>query len=215
MKNQILSTELVNKLREEIINETLRPGSKLTERYVSDQYDVSRTPVREAFQSLAAEGLIEMKPNKGAFVTGFNISEIIDMVKLRIIYEIQAAKWAAQRITEDELDSLDETIDFFKFYTKNKDVQKVKDINEVFHQNIYSAAHMRMLNYILDIFSKVVYLSPKSESYSIESLDIILEEHILIVEAIRNKDTEKAADAMKNHLTAAYERAFNEELLLD
>jgi DNA-binding GntR family transcriptional regulator len=76
------SEELADSIREEILGETLRPGSKLTERQISQRYEVSRTPVREAIGCLETEGLIETIPNRGAFVVGLSAEDAADMFEV-------------------------------------------------------------------------------------------------------------------------------------
>ena len=112
-----LSGDLFFKLRADILAERLRPGEKLTEQRLCDMYKVSRTPVREALKQLAAEGLLETIPNRGAFVSGLSRGDMDDIFTLREIYELQAVRWAIARITEEGLAELDEILDFMEFYT--------------------------------------------------------------------------------------------------
>ena len=111
-KNVSLSTDLFVRLKEDILSGALRNGEKLTEKDLCDKYEVSRTPVREALVQLQAEGLIENVPNRGAFVTSLSDRDIDDMYTLRKAYEVQATRWAIERITEDEMDELEENFEF-------------------------------------------------------------------------------------------------------
>ena len=101
--NQPLSTNLYSELQEDILTGKLKTGEKLTEQKICDEYKVSRTPVREALRQLEMDGLIENIPNRGAFVLGLSDQDIEDMYVLRKAYEIQAVRWAIERITEEEL----------------------------------------------------------------------------------------------------------------
>ncbi|MBQ2094403.1 MAG: GntR family transcriptional regulator, partial [Firmicutes bacterium] len=78
-RNNSLPQDLFNKLRDDILQNKIKPGEKLTEQRICQEYQVSRTPVREAFQKLELDGLIEIIPNRGAFVIGLTRQDIEDM----------------------------------------------------------------------------------------------------------------------------------------
>src|SRR5674476_1678287 len=101
-----LAENLYTQIQMDIIKGVLPAGKKLTEQSLCEQYKVSRTPVREALRQLEIEGLVENIPNRGSFVVGFTSQDIKDIYELRKTYEIQAVKWAIDRINEDELDEL-------------------------------------------------------------------------------------------------------------
>ena len=132
--NQPLSTNLYTELQEDILTGKLKPNQKLTEQKICKEYNVSRTPVREALRQLEMDGLIENIPNRGAFVIGFTNQDIADIYDLRRAYEILAVKWAIERITEEEFNELEETFEFMEFYTMKNDINKMLNINTAFHQ---------------------------------------------------------------------------------
>lgn len=113
--NQPLSSNLFSRLQTDILTGKIRSGEKLTEQKICEQYSVSRTPVREALRQLETDGLVESIPNRGAYVIGLSQQDIEDMYQLRKIYEIQAVRWAVERITDEELDQLEETFEFMEF----------------------------------------------------------------------------------------------------
>ena len=84
--SQPLSAGLYSELQKDILSGAIPDGSKLTEQAVCKRYGVSRTPVREAFRQLEADGLIENIPNRGAFVTGLTKRDISDLFDLRILF---------------------------------------------------------------------------------------------------------------------------------
>ena len=93
-----LSFGLYQEIQKDILSGELESGSKLTEAAVCKRYGVSRTPVREAFRQLEADGLIENIPNRGAFVSGLTKRDISDLFDLRILFEVQAVEWAIKRM---------------------------------------------------------------------------------------------------------------------
>lgn len=207
--NQPLSTNLYTELREDILTGKLRSGEKLTEQKICNEYKVSRTPVREALRQLETDGLIENIPNRGAFVLGFSNQDIDDMYVLRKAYEVQAVRWAIERITEDELDEMEETFEFMEFYTLKKDINKMININTAFHQIIYAATHNRMLKQILSSYQIYLKHCNPSNYYAPDYLDTVLDEHRAIYSAFMAKDPEGGALAMRIHMDNSRNRKFN------
>ena len=203
-----LSTDLFSNLRKDILQGRLRQGEKLTEQQICDEYNVSRTPVREAFKQLELEGFIETIPNRGAFVVGFSAQDIADMYELRKAYEILAVKWAIERITKDEFEKLEEAFEFMEFYTQKKDVEKMLNINMNFHELIYKASHNRMLEHVLSSYQIYIKQSKTTRSdVSDTYLDEVLEEHRAIFEAFQSKDINAGVNAVSMHLDNAKLRA--------
>ena len=201
-----LSTGLVERLREDILSEKLYPGAKLTEKEICDEYSVSRTPVREALKNLETEGLIELIPNRGAFVIGFSLGDMKDLLELRKTYELLAVKWAIERIYEDELEKLEKCYEYMKFYTKQKDYNKLYDINNNFHNVIYDATHNRTLTNVLSLYNYYIKHSVQTNPIEFEDLDIILDEHTKIFNAFIMQNVEEGIKAMREHIDNASHR---------
>lgn len=202
-----LSHSLFNQLRADILQGKLKPGEKLTEQRVCSEYVVSRTPVREAFQKLENDGLIETIPNRGAFVVGVTDRDIQDMYELRKAYEAIAVRWAIQRITDEEFKALQEAYEFMEFYTMKKDIEKMLNINMQFHQLIYNAAHNRMLLHTLTNFQIYTKQRRGNKTYADNYLEEVLSEHQEIFQAFVSKDEDAAAAAIIRHLDNAKRRA--------
>lgn len=208
-----LSTDLFTSLRKDILQGKLRQGEKLTEQQICDEYNVSRTPVREAFRQLELEGFIETIPNRGAFVVGFSPQDIQDMYELRKSYEVLAVKWAIERITKEEYEKLEEAFEFMEFYTQKQDMEKMLNINMNFHELIYRASHNRMLYHILSSYQLYIKQSRTQSRSDVSSgyLDEILSEHRAIFESFKNKDVEAGIAAVSRHLDNAKQRAKHPE----
>ena len=206
--NQPLSTNLYTELQEDVLTGKLKPGEKLTEQKICNEYKVSRTPVREALRQLEMDGLIENIPNRGAFVVGLSRQDIEDMHLLRKDYEMQAVKWAIERITEEEMQELEETFEFMEFYTMKNDINKMLNINTAFHQIIYAATHNRMLKQILTSYQTYLKHCSPSNYYLQDYLDVVLSEHRAIFEAFQAGDVEGGALAMKLHMEHSQSRKF-------
>ena len=100
---QVLHQEVAVRLRQRIVEGQLAPGAKLNERELAELLNVSRTPLREAIKMLAAEGLVELLPNRGAVVAQMSAQDVADTFEVIAGLEGQSGELAAQRITEAEL----------------------------------------------------------------------------------------------------------------
>ena len=97
-----------NTLRQAIITGEFAPGERLMEISLANRLGVSRTPVREALRQLELEGLVRIIPNRGAFVEGITKEDVKDIYEIRARLEGLCAKWAADRITKDQIAELEE-----------------------------------------------------------------------------------------------------------
>ena len=109
LKNSILSGEFEN-------------GAELREIVLAKKLGVSRTPVREALRQLEQEGLVEIFPNRGAYVKGITYKDVEDIYRIRARLEGLCAEMAVSSITEQQLAKLEETIFLSKYYEEKKDI---------------------------------------------------------------------------------------------
>ena len=196
---QPLSAGLYAELQSDILSGAIPNSSKLTEQAICKKYNISRTPVREAFRQLEADGLIENIPNRGAFVTGLTRRDISDLFDLRALFEVQAVEWAIKRMTSEDIDKLAETVEFMEFYTL-KDDDKVLTFNSQFHNIIYAGTGNRMIQKTLAIYQTYLKHSAPAKTYTGDYLKTILEEHKAIFEAFESKNPAAGRKAMEYHM---------------
>lgn len=204
--NGPISDSLFSQLQRDILTGEFKPGQRLTEQRICEKYQVSRTPVREALRQLEADGLVENILNRGAFVVGLSPQDFEDMFELRKIYEMQAVKWAIERITQEEMDELEETFEFMEFYTMRNEIDKMLTINAGFHQIIYKASHNRMLHQLLSSYQTYLKYGAKEDIYEENYLSNVLEEHRKIFQAFMEKDPQAGAEAMEIHIDHSKQR---------
>jgi len=197
---QPLSAGLYTELQTGILSGAMPDGSKLTEQTICKQYNVSRTPVREAFRQLEADGLIENIPNRGAFVTGLTRRDISDLFDLRALFEVQAVEWAIKRMTSEDIEKLSETVEFMEFYTLKDDVDKVLTFNSQFHNIIYAGTGNRMIQKTLAIYQTYLKHSAPAKTYTGDYLKTILDEHKAIFEAFETRNPAAGRKAMEYHM---------------
>ena len=163
--------------------------------------------MREAFQKLELDGLIEIIPNRGAFVIGLTRQDIEDMYELRKAYEAIAVRWAVERITDAEFEALEEAFDMMEFYTQKNDADKMKMMNMRFHSLIYAATKNRMLQHVLTSYQIYTKNTKVSSEYILAYLDEVLQEHREIFMAFQNKDKKAATEACIRHMENGKRRA--------
>ena len=93
-----------NTLRQAILTGELKPGERLMEIHLANKLGVSRTPIREAIRKLELEGLVNIIPNKGAYVTGISDKDVHDIYMIRSMLEGLCVRWATEHITQDQLE---------------------------------------------------------------------------------------------------------------
>jgi DNA-binding GntR family transcriptional regulator len=103
---QSFSQTVVGLLREMILTGRFGPGERLNELAISEQLKISRSPIREALQTLAGQGLVSLVPGRGAYVAEFDAQSVQQLGEVRIALEVRAAKLAAERITPAQLESM-------------------------------------------------------------------------------------------------------------
>lgn len=197
---QPLSVNLYADLQADILSGVFPDGSKLTEQAICKKYNVSRTPVREAFRQLEADGLIENIPNRGAYVTALSKRDISDLFDLRALFEVQAIEWAIKRMTSDDIDNLRETVEFMEFYTLRGDIDKVLMFNSQFHSILYQGTKDRMIQKTLSTYQTYLKHSAPAKTYTGDYLKIILEEHKAIFDAVESKNPAAGRKAMEYHM---------------
>ncbi len=199
--NQPLSTSLYNEIQKDILSGAIKPGTKLTEHVLCKKYNVSRTPVREAFRQLETDGLIENIPNRGAFAVGLTKREISDLFDLRCLFETKAVEWSIQRMDDNDIDSLKETMEFMEFYTLKDDAEKVLQFNAEFHGIIYAGTKDKILHKTLITYQTYLKHSAPAKSYAGDYLRTILSEHRALFNAFETRNVAAGKKAMEIHMS--------------
>lgn len=183
-------------LRKAILSRELAEGQELTLDGIATQIGVSATPVREAFQILAADGLIKLRPNKGAVVLGVNEKTIQDHYETRAVLEGEAAA----RVCRPGVD-ISPIEDAYKTALKaleNNDSQEYSKHNQMFHMEIWTASGNEKIKSLLSSMWNGLSMGHKvtEEDYA----KISIYEHRQILEAIRKRDGELARKRMQDHI---------------
>lgn len=200
-----LMLRVYRQLREEIVGGRLAPGATLVEAKVSEELGVSRTPVREALRLLEQDGLVEAIPNKCSVVVGIDRQDISDTYDFRIPMFALCAKWATERMTEEEIHQLQDLLELQEFYLQKGDFDKVGENDAIFHDLLYagcrSRAVIQTMRNLHTLSQRAREIVPRTRERVCQSV----QEHRKILEAILARNPEAAQEAARAHLISAKE----------
>ena len=220
-----LSERVVAVLRSQMLSGEIAPGRKLpTENQLTETFGVSRTVIREAIATLAADGLVESRQGAGVFARehpafafgsitidmGNKLSQAINVLEVRMGIEIESAGLAAQRRNTSQEARIQEA--FFEFDRLLQQGEPTGKADFAFHREIASATNNPFYVEILDALGdRTIPCDRSSPWYSVEVLSHeyltgLQREHLSILKAISDGNVEAARDAMRAHLTAAQRR---------
>lgn len=193
--------QVASVLREAILKRELKEGEELTLEGMAEQLGVSSMPVREAFQILATDGLIKLRPNKGAIVLGVNEKTIRDHYETRALLESEAAARASQK--GKDISDIVYAYDTAKKALDENDFGEYSRGNEAFHMSIWTAADNEKMKAILSSLWNGLSMGHKvtEEDYA----KISMYEHRKILDAIQANDVEKARKRMYDHIIRSME----------
>jgi DNA-binding GntR family transcriptional regulator len=205
LNNRALYEDVADRLREQIFTKKLASGSWLDEQSLADQFGISRTPMREAIKVLASEGLITIKMRRGAYVTEVARKDLEQIFTILSLLEGQAAKEAAVKATEAELNLLDDLHHRLEKAAADRDIEQFFEINVKFHELIQEIAGNRWMNGVIADLRKVLKLHRRDSLTSTGRLQNSLIEHREILRTLLNRDELAAEEAMRNHLARGLE----------
>ncbi len=186
-------------LRDEIVNQTLKPGDVLNTVELSKRLGVSRTPIREALNRLISIGLVEESPHKSCYVKTLSIEQVFEIYYIRAALSGAAARLAATRISEQDQKRLIDLCDQME-HLKDADPSKAMLVkNREFHNILIAAAKSPNLESLLEQYYQ---LSQHYRALALEFPDSyrqVCEEHREIAHAMLARDKEKAEIAMRDH----------------
>ncbi len=190
-------------LREMILAGALPAGAKLGEAELATRLEVSRTPVREALSRLAAEGLVELVPNRGARVARWTQEALEQIFELRLRLEPYAVSLAVPRLTDADLDDLDDLAHRMQGLGKPgraQDLDGIVHLNRQFHRMLINrAANPAVASALLTVTHASV-VNQNFHNYSPEALARSLAHHVEMVAAARAGNADWANSVMHAHL---------------
>jgi DNA-binding GntR family transcriptional regulator len=197
-----LSDGLYERLHDMIITLELEPGRALNEKVLMERLATGRTPLREAFHRLAAEGLIEIVPRQGTFVASADVGDLRAIFEIRLQLEPYSAFLAAERATTEEKQEMHEILNR---PTWNDPTYRHR-LDLEFHHCLGQAARNPRMAIILEGLQVHSVRFFRLLNAVRQPLDEVHEEHQAVFEAIERRDGERAAAVMRKHVEGSRER---------
>jgi GntR family transcriptional regulator of vanillate catabolism len=201
------SASLTEHLRQALLDGKYAPGSRLNEVHLSQQLEVSRTPVRAALHVLAGEGLVRYQANKGFVVRAFPLSEVLVAYEMRALAEGLAARLAAERgLSEDVRRTLEQTLaegDAVLSRRQGRETQRAAyaALNETFHSTIHAAATSDLLTNVVRACQRM----PQAAAHNVMAFELSdvrdrHQAHHQIYVAILGREAQQAEVLMRAHV---------------
>lgn len=201
-----ISADLRAAIENDILTGAIAPDARLDEASLAKRFGVSRTPIREALQALAASGLIELRPRRGAVVSAPDFRRLIEMFELMAELEALCARQAARRLRPADREALTAALEACRAAVTRGDTDSYYYENERFHQAIYAASQNGF------VAEQAIALQKRLASYRRLQLRVrnrmmsSFAEHEAIVQAILAGDEELASQRLRGHVVVQSER---------
>ncbi len=186
-------------LKGNIISLELAPGTSISENELAAEIGISRTPVREAIIELAKAYLIEIYPQRGSFVSLIDSKMVEEARFLRRVMDTAVIEDVCETADEEGIKLLEENVELQEFYLSKGMTDKLFDLDNKFHRNIYVVAKKDI---IYDIHSTLMIHFDRVRNLSVVTVKNtgIVGEHRAMLEAIKTKDKKTAAELVAKHL---------------
>lgn len=200
--------KIYQSIKDEIINGNFLPGQMLNERKLAESLNVSRTPIREAFQMLETEGWVSIEPWRGVFVKPIAIEDLTEIFSARRIIECRIAEEIIGKITEENLRELEMLISGQRNLRHPDQLSEYAQFDQQFHIKMASFTENRILiRWIEDLSDMVRRITVLLLREMEHRFDEAVVEHRAIIKALRDGDKVAVSEKMREHLEAG-ERNF-------
>ena len=200
VERQHLHDTVVDHLRRFIVEGLLDPGKKLNERELCETLGISRTPLREAFKVLAAEGLVEISPNRGATVAKMTEAEIREMFELMSGLEAFSGELACERITPAEIAEIKSLHYAMVACRAQNDLAGYYSRNQAIHDRINEAARNPALRQVYTSINRRLQSLRFRSNFQVPKWDRAIHDHESMLEALDARDGKRLSTILRHHL---------------
>jgi DNA-binding GntR family transcriptional regulator len=205
-ENLTLWQRVYEHLREEILSEHLEPGAELLEVPLSEELGVSRGPIREAIGRLAAEGLVTVRPRRGAVVRSLSKDEFLELYQVREALEMLAVRLAVPKLEPDDVAQLEQLIEAMSGHAERDEVTEFFAANLAFHGRLFAASGNTKLQ---ELYAQLLGQMGRFRMRSLTlrgNLQRSVAEHRAILRAAKRGDADRAAHLMSEHIRVPQRR---------
>lgn len=200
IQRRSLHLELVERIRPLIVESHLPAGTKVPEKELCEQFDVSRTPLREALKVLAAEGLVRLEPNRGAWVTKVTVEEVMEVFPILGVLEALSGELACLHITDAEIRTVRGLHDAMKESYADRDLASYFRINQEIHRAILLAARNQTLTNSCQALSARMQRARYAANMSEERWAAAVAEHEQIITCLEARDGKTLSAVLVGHM---------------
>ena len=201
-----MKDQVVNLLREMIVNGRIAPGSKVTERDISDMLNISRMPVRDALMELVHQGLLINKP-AGRYVIELNGEDVRHFYKLRLSLEKLAVELAVQNVTDEKLAALEAKLEEMRGAIADKNTTLYASSDFAIHELIWQQSGNPYLIEILSSMIGPIFLFISSQAGLVDDWQELFRLHEHLVKTIAANDIPAALQSIEAHVQHSLELA--------
>lgn len=200
MSNVSNTVRIREALENAIVDGRFVPGTKLDPIQLAEEFECSRTPIREALQQLEASGLVRIHAKRGTFVSEWNVEELAERFEVMAELEATCARLAARRITNEELANLISLHERCRRMAEDERYDDYYAENSAFHACIYNATHNSFLAQEAQRLHAMLQPYRRIQLQVRNRMKRSYSEHEAVVDAIRNADDNAASEAMRAHV---------------
>ena len=204
-RHQTLREKILETIRDAILKGSLKPGERVSEPELAERFGISRTPIREAFRQLESEGYLEVMPRKGAVVASLSERDVVEFYSIKSILEGHAARIAAERMSERDLERLEAINAKLEQIATGGDIKTFFRVHNEFHELFIKASGndklTELINQLVLKFNRLRLASLAQPG----RMAISVQEHRKIIEAFRNHDGDKAENLVRHTATIGAE----------
>ena len=208
MNKKDLPSEVYALIRTRILNFSILPGVKLSDKDLAEELGISRTPVREALIRLAGHGLVQSLHNRGFSVREFTVKEVEDIYTLREALELLAVKLAMKNLDKEKIEVLQKLLDSYPNLIASGNRNEFNQADEDFHMFIAAFSDNKLLEAQLNSLHDQLALLRRythllSDGWPVTYEGETYQQHLKIFEHINNHELSKAKQAMSRHIKAS------------
>jgi DNA-binding GntR family transcriptional regulator len=204
-----LQTLVTRPLLHSIFSGEIPGGARLIEQDLAEKLGISRAPVREALREIAAMGLVELRPNRGAVVCPFNAETVRGIYRVRMALESDAASLAAGKIPAKDIEACEQIFEDLLINRATTHAWSVRAIesDERFHEMIASHCGVPRLGMEIRRYKSLVLEIRQALGARYQFQEEAIHQHVAILRALREGSRDEAAQAMRAHIEGATKRA--------
>ena len=194
--------QIANILRKMILSGELKAGDMLRERQFSEQFNVSTTPVKEAFRLLQAEGLIYTKPRSGSYVSDISVEKMLQIIYMRSALDGVAARFAALLATDEELEYVGSILnEAGQLIEQKASGDEISKKNALFHEEL---RNLTQNDYLVNLIHNMNAIDSTFRSIALNKAPIehhrSHREHTALYEAVKDRKPDEAENLMQLHI---------------